>query len=431
MKIIEVELPDRLSNYRLPKTVDDPKKAVQASLTLLDIGPKKIMYPLLGITYLAPMTSFFADAGFRPAMVPYLWGDTGAMKSTLMALMLCHFGTFSYMTLPASFRGTTFSVEQMGYILKDVLFAVDDLKRTNDRFLKQEMFKTLGNLLRIYGDGQDRSRLEPNMESAGVKLQKSISARGLLVVTGEYNPTDGSSPSDLARMFSLPIKKGDLDVAKLSDAQGKSDLLAQAMVSYLRYLIPKLDRLPERLGAEFIERRTLSEKEAVAGRHARLNSAVAHLYIGLKMFFEFAVKMEVITQEDMNDHLAKAWKVLNQVADEQTELGKKHDEAQVLYNVYSELKAQNLIYTLPVDGHIKPKSGFDVDVDPHRPKTLVGYGPENGLYYILMKTLIDKANDLLKGQGEINNLITVDGVLDALNSKGLLEIVKKKDGTYY
>jgi hypothetical protein len=150
------------------------------------------------------------------------------------------------------------------------------------------------------------------------------------------------------------------------------------------------------------------------------------------MFFEFAVKTEVITQEDMNDHLSEAWKVLNQVADEQTELGKKHDEAQVLYNVYSELKAQNLIYTLPVDGHIQPKSGFDVDVDPHRPKTLVGYGPdENGLYYILMKTLIDKANDLLKGQGEINNLITVDGVLDALNSKGLLEIVKKKDGTYY
>ena len=138
-----------------------------------------------------------------------------------------------------------------------------------------------------------------------------------------------------------------------------------------------------------------------------------------------------MTQEEMASRLDEAWKVLNQVADEQTELGKKHDEAQVLYNVYSELKAQNLIYTLPMDGHIQPKSGFDVDVDPHRPKTLVGYGPEKGLYYVLMKTLIDKANDLLKGQGEINNLITVDGVLDALNSKGLLEIVKKKDGTYY
>ena len=139
-----------------------------------------------------------------------------------------------------------------------------------------------------------------------------------------------------------------------------------------------------------------------------------------------------MTQEDMDKRLVEAWKVLNDDADEQTELGKKHDEAQVLSEVYSELMAQNLIYTLPMNGPIQPKSGFDVDVDPHRPKTLVGYGPnENGLYYMLMKTLIDKANDLLKGQGEINNLITVDGVLDALDSKGFLVIEKKRDGTDY
>jgi hypothetical protein len=43
------------------------------------------------------------------------------------------------------------------------------LKRTTDRVLKQKMFTVLGNLLRIYGDGQDRSRLESNKESSGMK----------------------------------------------------------------------------------------------------------------------------------------------------------------------------------------------------------------------------------------------------------------------
>ena len=429
-----VEFPARLSNYRLPKPSDDPKKAIKASIKLMDIGPHKITYPLVGIAYLAPLTSFFIDAGFKPSMVPYLWGESGSFKSTLMALILCHFGTFTSMNLPASFRGTTFSVEEMGYTLKDILFVVDDLKRTTNQVLKQQMFTVLGNLLRIYGDGQDRSRLEPNKESSGVKLQDYHSARGLLVVTGEYSPTDGSSPSDLARMFSLPIKKGDLDVVKLSESQQQGGMLAQCMVSYLKWLAPKLDCIMEELGPEFIELRAMAQEKAkVVGRHARLDSAVAHLYIGLKMFFRFAVDMEAMTQEEMDSRLEEAWTILNYDANEQTELGKKHDQAQVLYDVYSELKAQNLIYTLPMEGPIQqPKNGFEEDVNPHRPKTLVGYGPnENRLYYMLMKTLIDKSNDLLRGQGEINNLITVEGVLDALNSKGFLVIEKKRDGTDY
>ena len=424
---VEVELPERLHNYRFPKPADDPKKAIRASINVLNIGPKKIMYPLVSMPYLSVLTTFFIEAGYRPSMVPYLWGESGSFKSTLMALILSHHGTFTSMTLPASFRGTTFSVEEMGYTLKDSLFVVDDLKRTTDRVLKQKMFTVLGNLLRIYGDGQDRSRLESNKESSGMKLQKYRPAGGLLVVTGEYSPTDGSSPSDLARMFSLPIKKGDIDGVKLTEAQGQTELLAQSMLGYIEWSIPQLDDMPARLEYDFIKYRTKAQKSAKAGRHERLNSAVAHLYMGLWFFFRFAVDMEAMTQEDMDKRLDEAWKVLNDDADEQTELGKKHDEAQVLAEVYSELMAQNLIYTLPMNGPIQPKSGFDEPVNPRRPRVLVGYGPDkNGLYYMMMSTLIDQVNGMLSGQGEINNLITVDGVLVALDSKKLLVLEDSK-----
>ncbi len=40
---VEVELPERLHNYRFPKPADDPKKAIRASINVLNIGPKKIM----------------------------------------------------------------------------------------------------------------------------------------------------------------------------------------------------------------------------------------------------------------------------------------------------------------------------------------------------------------------------------------------------
>jgi len=67
---IEVEISERLTKYSLPGETGDIKEALKASLALLELGPKKIMYPLLALVYLAPLCEPLRQAGIEPSLLP-------------------------------------------------------------------------------------------------------------------------------------------------------------------------------------------------------------------------------------------------------------------------------------------------------------------------------------------------------------------------
>src|SRR5919112_2752971 len=94
---IEVELPDRLTRYALPREVDHRllPPAVRTSLRLIELAPDRVTVPLLALTYLAPLSEIMP-----PDFCLWLWGTTGNLKSTLAALFLSHYGHFSEDTLP-------------------------------------------------------------------------------------------------------------------------------------------------------------------------------------------------------------------------------------------------------------------------------------------------------------------------------------------
>src|SRR5262249_10847483 len=57
-----------------------------------------------------------------------LWieGQTGSLKSTLAARFLSHFGSFERISLPGAWSSTANQLERRAFLLKDVLFVVDD-----------------------------------------------------------------------------------------------------------------------------------------------------------------------------------------------------------------------------------------------------------------------------------------------------------------
>jgi hypothetical protein len=116
---IEVDLGENLQLYRLP----DPGgvEAAQASLRFLDVAPWGITAPLISCSFL----SVFADL-LKIDFSLWLYGPTGSMKSTLVALVLCHFGRFTRTTLPGSWFSTVNSLEQLCFKLKDCPVVIDD-----------------------------------------------------------------------------------------------------------------------------------------------------------------------------------------------------------------------------------------------------------------------------------------------------------------
>jgi hypothetical protein len=81
-----------------------------------------------------------------------LWveGQTGSLKSTLVALILSHFGSFDRLHLPGAWSSTANQLERRAFVLKDTMFVVDDYAPGADardlEIKAQRILRAQGNL---------------------------------------------------------------------------------------------------------------------------------------------------------------------------------------------------------------------------------------------------------------------------------------------
>lgn len=400
---VEVEISERLRQYSLPTETGDIKESLKASLNLLELGPKKIMYPLLALVYLAPLCDPLRQAGIEPSLLSYIWGVSGSKKSTLIALLLSHFGSFEHTGLPASFRDTANSIEKLAFLAKDTVLAVDDLYPAREPKERAKLEGVLEHLSRNQGDRTGKGRMK-----ADTSLREGLPPRGLALCSGEIMPLSGSS---LARNFVHKLQKGDIDSKKLTQAQTQKALLSHAMRGYLEYLAPQMGDLPGQLKQAFTHLRgEATEKATVKTRHSRLNEAISHLHLGLNSFLSFAVAQGALSQDEGKKILQEAWEIFNQVADEQALQEQAGEPSKKIAEASLELEAQRRIYWADMED----TPGFLEGA------VKVGWKDEDrGTYYTNLGTLFKEVNQHLRGQGEFLSLSKAD-FISYLNQKELL-----------
>ena len=170
---IEVDLGENLQLYRLP--APGGLEAAQASLRFLEVAPWEITAPLLAIIYLAP----FADL-LKIDFSLWIYGPTGAMKSTLAALAMCHYGEFDRRTLPGSWFSTVNSLERLCFTLKDSLIVIDDFCPAASAKDFHHLSEKAWRLIYQAGNRSGRGRLAPDLSA-----RPNYYPRGLVVSTGE------------------------------------------------------------------------------------------------------------------------------------------------------------------------------------------------------------------------------------------------------
>ncbi len=423
---VEVEITDKLQKYVLPEDKGDVKQALKTSLSLLELGQKRILYPLYALVWLTPLAEVLKKAGAEPGFVTYLWGTTGSFKSTLIALLLSHYGNFEPKGLPANFRSTAKSIEEMAFQAKDTLLVVDDLFPARNPKERTQMEGILEYITRNQGDRAGRDRL-----TSKITLMAGHPPRGLILCSGEIMPLSGSS---LARNLVLHILREDINQEKLTQAQNQKTLLPQAMVGYLQWLAPQLDNLPLHLSEDFERLRTQATKASkTRTRHRRLDETVASLFLGLHTFFNYAVEEGAISEEEAAKHLQAAWLILNEVVDELATIAEREEPTKRLFEALLELMALGRIYFATME-----------DVTPDlASRTIgavkIGWGPdEKGVYYILYGPAWEQVTRYLRTQEEGLSL-SKSSLLDSMEQKGLLDrsqgdrrvIVKKIGGEQY
>jgi len=406
---VEVEINERLQRYKLPNKTKNIKTAIRASLSLVDLGPKAILYPLYAGIWLAPLCEPLRQAGIEPSHLTYLWGESGSGKSSLIALLLSHFGDFNKLTLPASFKDTKLSIPEMAFVAKDTILVVDDLYPAQDPRERTKLEGILEHLSRNQGDRQGRGRLKSTSE-----LMTGHPPRGIIYSTGEYLSLLGSS---LIRTISLRIQRGQISedaIDKGLDPLQKA-LLSEAMVGFLTWLAPQIDALPSDLLEDFETLRKNASKEAkIRGRHGRLNDTVAYLFLSFNLFIKFAVSTEAISQEEATKLLQDFWKTINRVADELSQVAERVNPTKRFFEAIIELQTQGRVYFATMEG-VTP----DI-AERTLGAVRIGWGPDkSGIYYLLWGPTWEAVTKYLRAQEETLP-ISKPALLDSIEQQGLL-----------
>jgi hypothetical protein len=305
---VRVELDGPLARYRLP---DPPEgdalaEAVRADIALLDdrqLGPARILFPLVGAVYRAPLGRADTSVAFT--------GPTGLGKSELSALAQQHSGRdLDRLGLPGSWNSTANQLGELAFLTKDSLLVVDDFNPKGGRHQIDEWHAKADRLLRALGNGSARGRCRPDGS-----LALARPPRCLVLSTGEDAPKGESLQ---ARILSLSVNRGDVRVTALTPHQQNAarGLYAAAMSAYVRHLATAYNAIQARLPDERAALRDRAMAELTSA-HARVPGAVADLALGLRYFLDFARQAGAIDEARHDELWAQGWAALLEAARQQ------------------------------------------------------------------------------------------------------------------
>lgn len=389
---------DDLGRYDLSAIDDD--LTIQQGFGAIDmmrgLYENRVLWPMISVAFLAPMTSALEAANKRISFVPYIEGKTGGGKSALSTFILNFFARYGRDNFPATFRSTANAITSLGYILKDSLLVLDDYKPQGSKNKREEMASIAENVIVAYTDSAARKRSDSNGVYRGGYVP-----RGMLLMSGEQLPDKGEST--IGRLYVIHLKELTMD-----QRQEKSTLFNElsAMVyrgalrivmrAYIKWLAPQimdgrrmgLDVKMERY--EAMAQRELSKLKARA--HTRAPQAFAHLMLGAEMFLRF--RRDVLgdmTDDQLNEEIRQAWAGIMENAIAQAESGADRKPTKRYLDAIGDLimsGAVKIVDKNMVGGENGSSGRGDI----------AGYR-QDGVYYFLKEMIYAKVQEMLGKSG--------------------------------
>ncbi len=376
---VTVELDTDFELYDIPLEPANLRDAIRASLSFLDIAPARVTYPLWAAVWLAPLSELV-----NVAFTMWVYGGTGAMKSTVSSLALNHYGPkWDDKHLPANFLDTANRLEQKTFVAKDVMMIIDDFAPQKNLRDQQEYVRAAARIVRVVGNLTGRGRM-----AADTTARRTYHPRGLVVITGEDLP---QSEGVMGRLFVVEMNRGDVDLEKLSALQARRGELCHAMSGYVSWLAERWDMyrtaVPERW------RMYRQEMTDLKG-HLRLPEALAGLMIGLEMGLRFAQTQGVIDGEQYNDLMCRGRAALLESGRQMTERVQEEKPEVLFVRTINDLLVQGKVYLRPIDGYKSDK----MLGGPMVTAELLGWYDDNW-YYLMPDVAYAKASAACRERG--------------------------------
>lgn len=406
---ISVEMDGRLAKYTINRIsqTEEKRKALEGLLTLSD---KSIIYPLIAITFLSPLNEFFRHCGHEPAFILYLLGRTQSKKSTLAALFLSFYGSFTSSTLPCSFKDTLNALEKKCFYLKDILTVIDDYHPVTHYRERQEMEQKAQYLSRGYGDRTAKDRLR-----ADTTLNNGYIPRGNAIITGEDFPNIGQSGA--ARNFIIEIKPNDiLNLSTLSQLQQAAEdgVLSSIMRDYIIWLLPQTEDLSAKIKQSFLSLRLKANEDNIAVM-GRTGDIVAWLTIGIYYFCRFCEFNLLISANTITEIKTSSWSIFSKLSLIQTKKSNEEKPTNMFISAVREMMESGEILLIN-----------KAEKNQLSDKPIVGYY-DTDYYYFLPSSIFTKVNSFYSKQG-IAFPLTKTRIFNMLADENLIIIEESKNG---
>jgi hypothetical protein len=337
---IGVELAkEEFQNYCLTEPIGDPVEAIRESLQSFFLAPRNVTIPLWTAMYMAPLTEFCPQ---MTALVLWLDGETGTMKSSMISIFMNHHGNFLDKTsLPASWEGTENALEEFLFFGKDTVNVIDDAAPPPDKNEKMKRDKVIERIIRAQGNRSGRIRM--NMPRRF--------PRGVLITNGEIK-TGGHSRN--ARILYLYIKKGDANTLFMNRANRA--LYCKAMSFYITWLKENWPRLKKYIPERFFEIRNQLFTGELLGKdvHNRIPEMIAGLWVSFETAMDFCLEKKAVNKKEAEDYRTEAWNIFLEIGRQQAILVEAQKAGRRFLDILKTMYAMGNVQFLPRDAKIKP-----------------------------------------------------------------------------
>jgi hypothetical protein len=328
-RAITVQLPAELQLYSLPDPNETAKADVWASLNLLKIGPKGVLWP----TFLGTYRAALGPTDFAL----FVAGRTGTFKSELASLLQSHYGAgMVARKLPGTWGSTSNAIQALGYRAKDALFVVDDYVVVGASYQQRTLSAKVDEVIRAQGNQAGRARLTDTSGHQG-----TMYPRGLILATGE-DVAEGHSIR--GRMIISELSPGDIPAKMLTAAQATRASYPKAMASWIRWIAG---------GTAKQELKELADhyRDLNLGiGHARTPSIIGDLTATADLMAKWCVEMKWLSGKQAVDFVSRAQEALRVAGENQKQYLTTADPVQIFCAIVRQLLQTQ-------KAHLKTKSG--------------------------------------------------------------------------
>jgi len=297
----------------------------------------QVMLPVIGHVALSPFAFWIVDKLGRQKYTLHLKGPSGSGKTFIANKVASFFGDFGNQL--TSWSGTANSIETEGYSFRDMIFILDDYKRSV--ISKKEIIRVIQN----HADNRGRGRL-----NSSLKLQKAPHIRGLLLSTGEDFVENVESVT--GRSIVLEVEPGHVQEAGKACKvfqplyKGFIPLFVQWVISQKHWQDSLKTIVNSRIDNFSKEVTGISNGLRIATNWA-LNAA------GFELFCKFAVHVGAINDVQCSELLKRYEGIVNTHLKEDEDVLKAQNPAALCWNILEHLIATESVI---VKGLIKLSS---------------------------------------------------------------------------